>query len=119
MKDHQAYIKKIIRYLKDMAEPPDSFTYRQKKHYVFSLILNGQRINLTVSKTPSDREVRKKIASDIRREFIRVGAVFDPMKMYYISTIFNKENNLAEKFLKFLDDAALHEQENSTGSADD
>jgi hypothetical protein len=119
MKDHQAYIKQIIRYLKDMAEPPDSFAYRQKKHYVFSLILNGQRINLTVSKTPSDRKVRKQIAADIRREFIRVGAVFDPMKMYYISIIFNKENNLAEEFLKFLDDAALHEQENSTGSSDD
>ena len=114
MKDHQAYIKKIIRHLKDMAEPPDSFIYRQKNHYVFSLILNGQRINLTVSKTPSGGDVRKKIAADIRREFIRVGAVHDPMVMRK-STIFNAETNLAEKFLKFLDDAALHEQENSTG----
>ena len=108
MKDHQAYIKKIIQYLKDMAEPPDSFTYRQKNHYVFSLILNGQRINLTVSKTPSGGDVRKKIAGDIRREFIRVGAVHDPMAMRKI-TIFNTGNNLAEEFLKFLDDAALHE----------
>ena len=41
------------------------------------------------------------------------------MKMYYLSTIFNKENNLAEKLLKFLDDAALPEQENSTGFFDD
>ena len=119
MKDHQAYIKKIIRYLKDMAEPPDSFTYRQKKHYVFSLILNGQRINLTVSKTPSGGNVKKQIASDIRREFIRVGAVHDPMSMRYISTVFSTKNKLAENFLKFLDDAVLHEQENSAGLSDD
>ena len=119
MKDHQAYIKQIIRYLKDMAEPPDSFTYRQKKHYVFSLILNGQRINLTVSKTPSGRNVKKQIASDIRREFIRVGAVHDPMAMRYISTVFNTKNNLAENFLKFLDAAALDEEDNTLGSLDD
>ena len=35
MKDHQAYIKQIIRYLKDMAEPPDSFAYRQKNIMYF------------------------------------------------------------------------------------
>ena len=119
MKDHQAYIKKIIRYLKDMAEPPDSFTYRQKNHYVFSLILNGQRINLTVSKTPSGGNVKKQIASDIRREFIRVGAVHDPMAMRFISTVFSTKNNVAENLLKFLDDAALDEEKNSAGLADD
>ena len=119
MKDHQAYIKKIIRYLKDMAEPPDSFTYRQKKHYVFSLILNGQRINLTVSKTPSGGNVKKQIASDIRREFIRVGAVHDPMAMRFISTVFSTKINLAENLLKFLDDAALDAEENSAGLSDD
>jgi hypothetical protein len=119
MNDHQAYIKKIIQYLKSMADPPDSFTCRQKKHYVFSLTLNGQRIHLTVSKTPSAGNVRKRIAADIRREFIRVGAVHDPMSMRYISTVFSTKNNLAENFLKFLDDAALHEQENSAGLSDD
>mgnify|MGYP006178527043 CR=1 FL=1 len=36
-----------------------------------------------------------------------------------LKSIFEKENNLAEKLLKFLDDAALHEQENSTGFFDD
>ena len=92
---------------------------RQKKHYVFSLMLNGQRINLTVSKTPSGEDVKKQIASDIRREFIRVGAVHDPMAMRYVSIVFNTKNNLAENFLKFLDAAALDEEDNTLGSLDD
>lgn len=41
------------------------------------------------------------------------------MAMRYISTVFNTKNNLAENFLKFLDAAALDEEDNTLGSLDD
>jgi|TARA_B110000090_G_C13226899_1_gene387023 hypothetical protein len=119
MKDHQAYIKQIIRYLRSMADPPESFTYRQKNHYVFSLILNQKRIQLTVSKTPSGGSVKKKIAADIRREFIRVGAIFDPLAMQYLSTLTPTGNSLAEQLLLFLDEAALADERGDSGASDD
>src|SRR5690242_15700881 len=54
----------------------DDISIRNGKHHIlfFSFLFRvPRRLQIVISKTPSDRNARKKVASDIRRECRRLG----------------------------------------------
>ena len=75
--DAKKYIKRVLKYLRDLADPPDNFVHRETKHHVVSISLLGEKLTWTFSKTPSDYISRKNISAMIRQDLKRIGAVPD------------------------------------------
>ena len=113
--DAKKYIKRVLKYLRDLADPPDSFVHRETKHHVVSLSLLGEKLTWTFPKTPSDYRSRKNISTMIRRDLRRVGAVPDRALLGFLTEDIVRRDQLVEDLLSFLDSEAKIAWREETG----
>ena len=104
------FIKNLIRYLRKLADPPDSFQHRQSNKHVVRFMINGQTLCFSFAKTPSDYRARRNISAEIKRELKRVGAIPDRSVLSYLTHQTVQRDMIIYELLKFLES---EDQDNS------
>ena len=103
------YIRTVIKYCKDLADPPDSFSHREKNHHVVSLKVGGEPLTWTLPKTPSDHRARKQISAMIRRDLRRLNVIPNRALLGFLTEKIIAQNELVDGLLAFLDREALED----------